>query len=271
LGEQEKIVEILEEQLARLDSGVKSVQTIREKAAQFRRALFHAAFSGVLTGQKSGGQGDDSIPNNWEIRRLDEVADVRLGRQRSPSNHEGPKMRKYLRAANVTWDGLDLTDIKEMNFSDEEMAVFQLVDGDILVNEASGSASEVGKACLFRGEIESCAFQNTLLRVRTFGIENPFLLSVLKFNALTNAYIKESRGVGIFHIGRAKLASWPVPVPPVEEQQKIVEILEKQLDRIDLLLALTDAVEERIYSFRRSLLHVAFSGELTRSWRESNV
>jgi len=79
---------------------------------------------------------------------LDEIADVRLGRQRSPKNHTGSRMRPYLRAANVTWSGLELSDVKEMNFTEAESETYELRPGDVLVAEASGSASEVGKPAI---------------------------------------------------------------------------------------------------------------------------
>lgn len=269
--EQERIVEILEEQLSRLDAAVKSVQTVREKAAQFRRSLLHAAFTGALTQTDAGDMANEGIPPAWEVKRLDAVADVRLGRQRSPKDHHGVTMRKYLRAANVTWAGLDLSDVKEMNFTNEEMRIFILEPGDLLVNEASGSATEVGKVCRFDGELEECGFQNTLLRVRPFRVLNDYLFWYLRRNAYTGAYLEQSRGVGIFHLGRAKLAAWQMPIPPLPEQGQIVEILEEQMSRLDATLAVADEVERKANALRRSLLHAAFTGELTRSWRESHV
>ena len=94
-----------------------------------------------------------------------DVADVQLGRQRSPDNHYGPNMRPYLRSGDVTWSGLDLRDVKEMHFSPEEARKFELKTGDIVLNEASGSPSEVGKPAIWREEIPGCCFQNTLLRL----------------------------------------------------------------------------------------------------------
>src|SRR5688572_16701481 len=101
------------------------------------------------------------LPERWASVRLDEVADVRLGRQRSPKNHSGERMRPYVRAANLTWNGLDLADVKEMNFSASESETYELHPGDVLVAEASGSAHEVGKPAVWRGEIDGCCFQNT--------------------------------------------------------------------------------------------------------------
>ncbi|WP_083884107.1 restriction endonuclease subunit S [Nocardia higoensis] len=158
---------------------------------------------------------------------VEEIADVKLGRQRSPKNHDGPNMRKYLRAANVGWSGLLLDDVKTMNFTDAEMAQFRLEPGDILLNEASGSPREVGKPAIWQGEIDECAFQNTLLRVRPHGDVFPrYLLHFFRREAESGAFVRGARGTGINHLGRAALAKWKVPLIPIEEQRRIAAILD---------------------------------------------
>jgi type I restriction enzyme S subunit len=142
-------------------------------------------------------------------------------------------MRPYLRAANVTWSGLMLDDVKEMNFTDAELEVYRLLPGDIVLSEASGSPGEVGKPALWQGEIDDCAFQNTLIRVRPREHTPQFLLYFLRYLALTGQFMPESRGVGINHLGRQRLASWSVPVPRVAEQRRIVEVLEDHLSRLE--------------------------------------
>ncbi|MFZ0161060.1 MAG: restriction endonuclease subunit S [Kineosporiaceae bacterium] len=173
------------------------------------------------------------LPDGWCLQRLDEVAEVRLGRQRSPKNHAGTSMRPYLRAANVTWNGLDLRDVKRMNFTDTEMAVYRLTPGDILLSEASGSPGEVGKPALWSGEFDECAFQNTLIRVRPSRVSPKYLFHFLRYQALVGRFVPESRGVGINHLGRGRLAGWLTPVPSPDEQRRIVEILEEHLSRLD--------------------------------------
>ncbi|MTK04240.1 hypothetical protein [Micromonospora sp. CP22] len=98
---------------------------------------------------------------------LRSVAEVTLGRQRSPQHAEGPFMVKYLRAANVKDGTLDLSDVKSMNFTPDEQRIFGLRPGDVLVTEGSGSLSSVGASAVWQGEIdEMVCFQNTLLRMR---------------------------------------------------------------------------------------------------------
>ncbi|WP_280488936.1 restriction endonuclease subunit S [Nocardia farcinica] len=163
----------------------------------------------------------------WPTVPLKEVADVRLGRQLSPKNRTGENMRPYLRAANVTWRGLALDDVKTMNFTETEAETFMLRPGDILVGEASGSAAEVGKPAMWTGEIADCCFQNTLIRVRSHSIDPRYLLHFLRHEARRGALVEHARGVGIHHIGAARLGQWQVPLPPLEEQQRIADLMDK--------------------------------------------
>ncbi|NLE81403.1 MAG: restriction endonuclease subunit S [Rhodococcus sp.] len=194
---------------------------------------------------------------------LAEVAEVKLGRQRSPKNHDGPNMRKYLRAANVGWSGLLLDDVKEMNFTNAELAQFRLEPGDILLNEASGSPREVGKPALWQGELDNCAFQNTLLRVRpSEQVDSRYLLHFFRHEAESGEFVRGSRGTGINHLGRAALARWLIPLPPVEEQRRIAAIL----DHADALRAKRRAALARLDALTRSIFidmfgHPAFNSK----------
>lgn len=174
-----------------------------------------------------------ALPNGWKLRPLTDLAEVRLGRQRAPRNHSGVQMRPYLRAANVGWGGLRLDDVNAMNFTDAEMLTYRLEPGDILLSEASGSPREVGKPALWDGEIKDCAFQNTLIRVRAHDAAPRFLLYFFKYLALSGQFVQQSRGVGIYHLSRTRLASWPTPDPPLREQWRIVDILEGHLSCLD--------------------------------------
>ncbi|MBB5155673.1 restriction endonuclease subunit S [Saccharopolyspora phatthalungensis] len=211
------------------------------------------------------------LPNGWAWATLGEIADVRLGRQRSPKNHTGNQMRPYLRAANIGWEGLKLDDVKQMNFTDDEVAVYCLRPGDILLSEASGSASEVGKPAIWKGEIEECCFQNTLIRVRSEHIDSRFLMWFLKGEAVRGAFVQHSRGVGIHHIGVARLAKWSVPIPPLAEQRRIVAALEDHLSRVEAGARLQEGAEVRARSLVKRILVEAVPASIPDHWRQVAV
>ena len=204
-----------------------------------------------------------NLPPGWERAPLATIADVQLGRQRSPKNHLGPNMRPYLRAANVTWNGLALDDVKEMNFSLSEMTTFRLASGDILLSEASGSASEVGKPAMWRGEISDCCFQNTLLRVRANSLEPAYLLWFFKWLALSGQFARGSRGVGIHHLGAKALSEWKVPVAPLSEQRRIVAAIEEQFSRLDAGVAALTRIRQNLKRMRIAVLHTALNGKFS--------
>lgn len=203
-----------------------------------------------------------AIPASWDWKKVKEIGEVGLGRQRSPENHNGPDMRPYIRSANITWSGVDTTDVKEMNFDESDFERFELKVGDVLLNEGSGSAKEVGKPAIWRGEIPNCCFQNTVLRVQPRDCSSEYLYWYFLLTALSEGFVKDTKGVNIQHIGKGGLANFPIPVPPSDEQDEIVRRIETALTEIDRIAAeaekalkLTDRLDERI-------LAKAFAGEL---------
>jgi hypothetical protein len=172
-------------------------------------------------------------------------------------------MRPYLRAANVGWQGLRLEDVKEMNFSDDELEVYRLEPGDIVMSEASGSAGEVGKPALWDGQIPDCCFQNTLIRVRSRGVDPSFLVHLLRYEAIRGAFAEGSRGVGIHHVGAARISSWPIPLPPIAEQRRIVEALEDHLSRLEAAEQLLRNSASRFQLLSRGVSTAAVEGQLT--------
>ena len=178
-------------------------------------------------------------------------------------------MRPYMRAANVTWNGISLHDVKEMDFSPQEFEGFALRPGDVLVGEASGSRLEVGKSAVWRGEVPGACFQNTLIRVRVNEAALPeYLQRHLAYDARRGALADISRGIGIHHIGAAGLADWQISLAPLREQKRIADKLDALLARVDACRLRLDRVPAILKRFRQSVLAAATNGELTREWRE---
>ena len=171
-------------------------------------------------------------------------------------------MRPYMRAANVRWEGLDLSDVKEMDFTPAEFETYQLLPGDILLAEASGSADEVGKPAVWNGEVDGCCFQNTLIRVRTEAHLVPFLYYHLLSDARSGALGRAARGVGIHHLGAQRAETWVVGIPPLAEQRRIVAEVERRLSVVQQAEAAVEASLQRAERLRQSILKRAFSGQL---------
>lgn len=296
LEEQQRIVSSLDALLTKIDICRTRLETVSLTLKRFRRSVLAAAFSGELTEEwreknldfkladecllesqqalsidiaytkepsdQSTSLSEWEFPFGWSKAPVKSLGEVFLGRQRSPNNHNGPDMRPYIRAANITWNGLDLSDVKEMNFSTSDFNKYRLEVGDVLINEGSGSAHEVGKPAIWRGELQNCCFQNTVICVRPSEKISEYLYWTFLNAALSGAFIDKSRGIGIFHIGKQRFSEFLVPIPPPAEQDEIVR-------RVETLFDYADALENRYWNAIAKvekliplILDKAFSGKL---------
>ena len=175
---------------------------------------------------------EGALPPGWGSVRVDQAGEVRLGRQRSPDQFTGPYMTKYVRAANITPMGMNLLDLLEMSFTPAEQEVFRLKAGDVLLTEASGSASQVGRAAIWQGEVDPCCFQNTVIRYRPHLTTSEYALIVFRYFAASGVFARAARGVGIQHLGGSRFAELTLPLPPFAEQKRIADIADKRLAEI---------------------------------------
>jgi type I restriction enzyme S subunit len=84
-------------------------------------------------------------PNgDWKAGRLDQVAEVRLGRMLSKERSSGDDLAPYIRNANVQWNALNLADLKQMSFPTKEREIYALRAGDILVCEGGDPGDSQG-------------------------------------------------------------------------------------------------------------------------------
>lgn len=212
----------------------------------------------------------NGLPDGWEFSRIDELGSVQLGRQRSPGKRSDKFPTKYLRAGNVTWNGLALDDVLEMEFTPTERETFKLRCGDILLSEASGSASEVGKPAVWNDQMELCCFQNTLIRFRPIALQSRYALHLFSHLARSGVFVAASRGVGIHHIGAQRFSALDVPVPPLAEQDRIADRVDECLSDLDAGVAALERTRRKLKRYRSAVLHAAVTGKLTAEWRKSH-
>ncbi|MBS0220799.1 MAG: restriction endonuclease subunit S [Proteobacteria bacterium] len=203
-----------------------------------------------------------AVPDGWAITTVARVGAVRLGRQRSPDRITGKFATKYIRAANITAAGLDLSDVLEMDFSPTERETFRLLPGDVLLAEASGSADQVGRAAIWQGEIPTCCFQNTIIRVRPHAVLAEYALIVFRYMAESGAFAEAARGVGIQHLGASRLAGMPFPLPPMAEQQRIVDEVGRRLTELAAAREALESALTRTIEQDRLILEAAVTGTL---------
>ena len=247
LPEQERIVARIEELFSELDKAVETLNTTKQQLAVYRQAVlaFH------LTPK-----------DNWRICKASEIGEVCLGRQRSPQNVAKDYPTKYIRAANITEDGLDLSDVLEMEFNPIERKKYFLKYNDIVLSEASGSAKQVGKPVIWKNNLPDCCFQNTVIRHRVIQ-ENPeYVLWYYKFLYTSGYFARIVGGVGINHLGAKNFSNVPIALPELNQQQEIVSRIEAQLSVCGQIEKTIEQSLQQAEALRQSILKQAFEGRL---------
>ncbi len=247
LEEQTLIVARIEELFSELDAGVDTLQKIKQQLSVYRRSVLKDAF----------------MPkDNWRKVEAGEIGQVCLGRQRSPQNVSANYPTKYIRAANITEKGIDTSDILEMEFTPTEREKYYLKYNDIVVSEASGSKTQVGKPALWKNEIDKCCFQNTVIRHRITSDNPSFVYWQYKYHYLNGGFAKMVGGVGINHIGAKNFSQIELWLAPLDQQKEIVERIEEQLSLCEAIEATIETALQEAYAMRQSILKQAFEGEL---------
>lgn len=203
-----------------------------------------------------------ALPKRWVWASVEQLGNVQLGRQRSPDKMKGISPARYIRAANITEDGIDLADVLEMDFSEQERRVFALHAGDVLLTEASGSAEHVGRPAIWPSVDGLYCFQNTVLRFQPDGVSSEFAFySYLAMQKL-GVFSKLSGGVGINHLSAGKFSKLPVALPSRDEQAEIVKTLMAKLEAVDDQRLAIELSLKRSAAQRQNILRAAFAGEL---------
>jgi type I restriction enzyme, S subunit len=270
LAEQERIVEILEANLSRLDAALQHIQTLRDKAAQFRRSLLHAAFTGALTGHDPS---TGELPDGWRSTPLADLLLVSIGGVWGSGEGESEVDVDVIRVTELKPHGvIDPSSAARRSITRKQLASRRLSAGDLLLEKSGGGPkTPVGRVGMVPSlDVDSvCANFMLLMRV------DPELANTRLLHLFLNFFHSDGRTVefqtsttNIRNIKTPDYLQVPIPVPPLPEQERIVEILEAHLSRLDAALAVADVVEERAGALRRSLLHAAFTGKLTEKWRE---
>lgn len=169
-----------------------------------------------------------------------QLAEVDLGRQRSPEHEDGEFMVSYLRSANIGDGVLLLDDVKQMNFTPREQTAFALQSGDVLVTEGSGSRSAVGQSAVWRADLPGViCFQNTVLRIRArqARADGRFLAWWARYAHAAGLMATVASGANILHLSAEELRRLPVPDLDLQRQRRIADFLDDQIARIDKLLA----------------------------------
>ena len=165
-------------------------------------------------------------PVGWIETILGELFSHNTGKALNSSNKEG-LFKDYLTTSNVYWNKFDFTAIKQMPFKESELNKCTVTKGDLLVCEGG----DIGRSAIWNYDYDIC-IQNHIHRLR------PKIDLCVPFYYYTFAYLKENnliggKGIGLLGLSSNALHKIEMPLPPLAEQQRIVQKIEELFSVLD--------------------------------------
>ena len=210
-----------------------------------------------------------AIPSNWVWTRLGEVISIFRGLSYT-KNNEVENGYLVLRGNNLTDSGLSFL---ENIYVDEKIAVkgVKVKKDDIILVASTGSSKVIGRACVAKKDYEKTTIGAFLLLCRPK--ENiikswvHYIFKTLRYRL----YISEqAKGTNIKNIKNEYLENFYFPLPPLNEQKRIVEKLDFLFEKTKRAKEIIEEIKVDIENRKISILDRAFKGTLTSKWRNEN-
>lgn len=202
------------------------------------------------------------IPSNWCWTYIHNIAIVVTGKTPSKKNKE------YYGGKFPFFKPADLDAGRNMQYATEYLSEKGKSISVIIPEKATGICciGTIGKCGYFLVEGTTNQQINTVISKI-----NP-LYSYYFFN--TNSFVREliskASATTIAIVNKSKLESCLFPVAPLNEQQRIVNIIESLFVKLDRAKELIENTLAQFEQNKMAILHKAFTGELTAKWRKEN-
>ena len=210
-----------------------------------------------------------TIPSNWVWTRLGEVIDIFRGLSYT-KNDEVENGYLVLRGNNLTDNGLVFLENIYVNEKVAEKGI-KVKKDDIILVASTGSSKVIGRACIAKKDYEKTTIGAFLLlcRPKKNIVKNwvHYIFKTLRYRL----YISEqAKGTNIKNIKNEYLENFYFPLPPLNEQKRIVEKLDFLFEKTKRTKEIIEKIKIDIENRKISILDRAFRGTLTSKWRSQN-
>jgi len=244
--EQEKIVAKIEELFSELDNGVETLKKTKQQLAVYRQAVYA------------------SVYQENDMRPITDFFEVSGGLTKNSKRNELSLKMPYLRVANVYYNELDLSEIKFIGVSENEVQKTTLKKDDLLFVEGNGSKEQIGRVAMWDGSIENCLHQNHLIKGRPLGNMLPqyALFYLISAHGRKQILRVASSTSGLYTLSTNKVRNLLIPFIDIENQKQCISIIEERLSVCDSIEKAVDIALQQAEAMRQSILKKAFDGEL---------
>ena len=174
------------------------------------------------------------VPQNWEWSRLQTICyPITDGTHKTPTYSDSGYI--FLSAKNITTGKINWNDIMYIpkSLHDELYSRVSPKMNDILLakNGTTGVAAIVDRECEFDIYVTLA-----LLRVINNNISSQYLLKIIASNTIQDYFKSSLKGIGVPNLHLEHIRTTLIPIPPINEQNKIVEKIYQYYSLLDSIV-----------------------------------
>lgn len=260
--EQTAIATFLDRETAKLDTLIAKQEKLVELLQEKRRALIsHVVTKGLNPDapmRDSGVEWLGEVPDHWEVKRLRFVGDAIIGLTYDPSEiTDETEGILVLRSSNVQGGRITFEDNVYVSTAIPEKLITRV--DDILICSRNGSRALIGKNAKIDFASAGVTFGAFMTIFRSDS--NAFLFYV--FNSMIFDYQAGSFMTStVNQLTVGNLYGFEVPMPPTEEQSVIVEYLDVETAKLEVLIEKSRRSIELMREHRTALISAAVTGKI---------
>ncbi|PKM71157.1 MAG: hypothetical protein CVU92_09900 [Firmicutes bacterium HGW-Firmicutes-17] len=210
------------------------------------------------------------VPENWVWVRLGALCQVKGGKRLPKGHHlvDDKTEYPYIRVTNFNEHSISVDEVKYIRPETYEKISRYTISKDDIYISIAGTIGKVGiiPDCLNGGNLTENAAKITNLN----GLTQKYLLYTLTSTNIQHQISKSTISTTQPKLALFRIEDLVVPLPPLAEQQRIIDRIESLFEQLnqakDLIQAALDSFETR----KAAILHQAFTGQLTKKWREAH-
>lgn len=210
------------------------------------------------------------VPENWVWVRLGSLADVKGGKRlpKGTTFSENITKHPYIRVTDFNAIGVSLEGLKYIDEDVYEKISRYTISSDDIYVSIAGSIGKVGiiPSCIDGANLTENAAKITNIK----GINQKYLCLFLKSEFAQYQMQSATIATTQAKLALFRIESLTFPLPPLSEQQRIVERIEELFAKLDEAKERLQEVADSFAVRKAAILHKAFTGELTKQWRREN-
>ena len=265
MEEQERIVQLIDEKTSSVQQAMisyrKQIDALEELVVVAIAETFGNSVSSADATKPTQFSLLPSIPKRWDFARVKDAYDLTLGKMLASSREsENATYEDYIAARDVHFDGVQITDLKRMWFTENERLRYRVREGDLLIVEGGA----VGNSALVHNlGAREIYIQNSIhiARAKRGVAINAFLRYWLMYLSKIGYIASICNVATIAHYTKSKLGATPIPLPPLDEQMQLVSRIDAVYDKVVALIQEKNAAIEKLLALQQKLTADALCGQ----------